>query len=86
MSEALINPKVIRWAIERAQIDEAGLVKPVGVKVEKINVWLTGEARPTFRQAQILANVLRVPLGYLYLDEPPEEVLPIPDLRAVNDR
>jgi Zn-dependent peptidase ImmA (M78 family) len=46
--------------------------------------WETGESRPTFRQAQKLAQSLHTPFGYLFLAEPPIEDLPLPDLRTVG--
>ena len=39
---------------------------------------------PTFLQAQDIARVLYVPLGYLYLQTPPVEKLPLADLRAAG--
>jgi Zn-dependent peptidase ImmA (M78 family) len=50
--------------------------------VEKLEAWGQGTERPTLRQAQELARKLRVPLGYLYLSNHPDETLPIPDLRT----
>ncbi|MCT7655415.1 ImmA/IrrE family metallo-endopeptidase [Oceanimonas sp. NS1] len=40
--------------------------------------------KPTFKQAQKLAKVMHVPMAYFYLHKPPEEKLPIPDLRTVE--
>ncbi len=57
-----------------------------------IDEWLFGEAPPTFRQAQKLANQLHVPFGYLFFTEPPEERLPAqitrtdPQIAETQDR
>ena len=59
------------------------VAKKVNVKPEAVEAWLTGDARPTFRQAQMLAAALHVPFGYFFLKTPPEDDLPIPDLRTV---
>jgi len=82
MAEALISPQVLRWARERARL-------PASVLAEKVSkrapLWEEGEARPTFLQAQKLAKLLHIPFGYLFLNEPPVETLPLPDLRTVGD-
>lgn len=57
----------------------------VKVDREKLLAWESGDARPTFRQAQNLAKALKVPFGALYLPSPPEERLPLPDLRTVGN-
>jgi Zn-dependent peptidase ImmA (M78 family) len=49
-----------------------------------VSQWLNGERLPTFRQAKLAAKKLRVPFGFLFLDEPPDETLPIPDFRTVD--
>jgi len=90
MNAALISPNVLRWARERSQLEPMDLAGITHVKPEKLLLWEQGETKPTFKQAQDLARVLHIPFGYLFLSKPPEETLPIPDLRTVgghaNDR
>lgn len=57
----------------------------LGLKPDRLDVWERGEAKPTFKQAQNLANVLRIPFGYLFLQQPPEEQFALPDLRTVGN-
>lgn len=45
-----------------------------------------GEKKPTLKQLEDFAHTLHVPLGYLFLAEPPREEMPIPMFRRVNDR
>ncbi len=84
MTVALISPVILRWARERAYLDHETLAKSARVKPEKIMLWEEGKEKPTFRQAQTLAKKLCIPLGFLFLPHPPEEKLPIPDLRTVG--
>ena len=83
--QAMIQHDILKWAIERAQISIEVLSQKLSVKADKIEKWLNGEAKPTFRQAQNLAEKLRIPFGYLFLSEPPREELPIPDFRTIRN-
>lgn len=85
MGQALINAEMLSWARERAGLSVSVLAEKLQQPVDKLHAWEDGETRPTFRQAQQLAQHARVPFGYLFLSEPPEEALPIPDLRTVGD-
>ncbi len=83
--QAMIQHDILRWALERAQISIEVLSKKLSVKADKIEKWLNGEAKPTFKQAQNLAEKLHIPFGYLFLSELPREELPIPDFRTIRN-
>lgn len=85
MTAALISPGVLRWARERAHLDHERLAKSAHVKPDKVVLWEEGKERPTITQAQSLAKALHIPFGFLFLPHPPEEKLPIPDLRTVGN-
>ncbi len=85
MTVALINPGILRWARERARIGPDRLAKSASVTPERILRWEEGIDKPTFKQAQEIARKLHIPFGYLFLSHPPEEKLPIPDLRRIGD-
>jgi Zn-dependent peptidase ImmA (M78 family) len=88
MVQALINPKMVAWARKRIQLTPEGLAGKLPVSIDKIKAWEDEDKReyPSFNQAIILSNKLHVPLGYLYLAEPPVENVPLPDLRTVANR
>jgi len=75
-----IRPEMLRWARERANLDIQRLVKPF----PKLESWEKGEAVPTLKQLEKLAKAVRVPVGYLFLPEPIEEKIPIPDFRTMG--
>ena len=81
-----LEPKILRWARERAGLDEATLAKKLGYKkVERVTAWeQTGEL--PYEKAELLAEKTHTPFGYLFLKEPPEDRLPIPDFRTPGDR
>ena len=85
MADALVTPALLTWARQRDGFhSEATLAQKLNVAVDKVVAWESGGAKPTFVQAQKLAKVTNTAFGYLFLDNPPQEVLPIPDLRTVK--
>jgi transcriptional regulator with XRE-family HTH domain len=82
---ALINPKMITWARERADFSVAELAEKLKIPEQKLSGWETGEALPTFTQAQKIAKILYIPFGYLYLPSPPKDEPNIPDLRTKKE-
>lgn len=82
MTEALISPEILRWARERAALSIAMVAEKLKVDTAKLLAWEDGSARPTFKQAERIATFFHIPFGFLFLPEPPEEKLPIPDLRT----
>lgn len=85
MVEALVNPSILAWARERAGFAVSEIAKKLDLKQEKVEAWEKGDKKPTFRQAQRFADKTYIPFGYLFLNEPPKEELPIPDLRTIGD-
>jgi Zn-dependent peptidase ImmA (M78 family) len=74
---------MLKWALDRAGLDSSQLGK--SYPAEKIQTWLSGAELPTIRQAQELANKLAIPLGYLCLNNPPEEKELLPDFRTIGN-
>ncbi len=77
-NEAFITPSVLEWAIKRAGVSAESIHK-------KAEQWVSGKARPTFKQAVDIAKTLQIPFGYLWLKEPPKEKEIIPDLRTIGN-
>lgn len=79
----ILQPSVLRWARERAGLDAAALAKKLGTKPERVAAWeQTGQV--PYKTAEKLAEKTYTPIGYLFLDTPPEDTLPIPDFRTVG--
>lgn len=83
---ANINPEMLSWAQDRAQLSIAMLANKLKVSEEKLQSWASGEKPLTFNQAQNFAQKTHVPFGYLFLTSPPEDELPLPDLRTVGGK
>ena len=82
MIRAPVKPELLRWARERAGVTQEDLAG----KFKKLPEWERGETRPTLKQLEKFAGAVRVPFGFLFLSEPPEERLPISDFRSVADK
>jgi Zn-dependent peptidase ImmA (M78 family)/transcriptional regulator with XRE-family HTH domain len=81
---AQINPNLIRWARERADLTLGMLATKLQTTEDKLNAWENGKKQITMRKAMELAEKTYIPFGYLFLKEQPLERLPIPDLRTVD--
>jgi len=54
------------------------------VKFKRLHEWESGETHPTVKQLEAFARTVHVPVGYLFLSQPPEEPAPIPDFRIFD--
>jgi len=73
---------MLQWARERAGHD-VGDLEP---RFPQLPVWERGEKQPTLKQLEAFAKATRTPIGFMFLPEPPEERLPIPDFRTAAHR
>jgi Zn-dependent peptidase ImmA (M78 family) len=76
-----INPDILTWAVKRAgyNVDDFIPVFP------EFKDWLDKNKKPTLRQLQNFARKVHVPFGYLFLQQPPKEELPIPFYRTTKN-
>jgi Zn-dependent peptidase ImmA (M78 family)/DNA-binding XRE family transcriptional regulator len=82
MTPKFITPSVLAWARKRAGLSIGDIAEKFGLEESLVVKWEQGEETPTFRQAQALARMLRVPFGYLFLSKPPRDRSPLPDFRT----
>lgn len=76
-----IAPALLHWAVERAGWDDEAAVD----RFPEYEEWVSGIRQPTLKQVEKFARATHAPFGQLFLDEPPDEPLPIPDLRTIRD-
>ncbi|EME75521.1 ImmA/IrrE family metallo-endopeptidase [Bacillus sonorensis] len=74
-----IKPELLKWAYNRT-IKQDKLHN----KFPKLDEWLNGNIKPTLKQLEEYANATSTPLGYLFLEKPPVEQLPIPHYRTID--
>lgn len=80
MTRVQVRPELIQWACDRAGSTVAALAE----RFPKLPEWLHKVTQPTFKQLEDFAKATHVPFGYFFLPKPPEEPVPIPDLRTVG--
>lgn len=76
-----VAPDLFLWAVERAGWDEQTLAR----RFPQFGEWVDGTRRPTLKQLQGFADATHTPFGMLFLDEPPVEEVPIPDMRTIRN-
>ncbi len=76
-----VRPELLRWARERAGFSAPSLAR----RFPKLAAWESREAQPTLKQLESFAKATYTPVGFLFLQEPPVEEVPIPDFRTVDN-
>jgi Zn-dependent peptidase ImmA (M78 family) len=80
MTRVTVSRDVLQWALERS-----GRVADVQRQFPKLTEWTRGVSAPTIAQLEKLAKATLTPLGYFFLEAPPEDRLPIPHFRTIGD-
>ena len=75
-----VNPEMLQWARERAGAERIALLE----RFPKLDAWERGEP-PTLKQLEAFSKATYTPIGYLFLQAPPVESVPIPDFRTVGN-
>ncbi len=82
MSRVPVADRMLGWARERAGRSTESLAG----RFPRLAAWEAGQAQPTLKQLEDFAAAVHVPVGYLFLREPPDESVPIPDFRTLEDK
>ncbi|WP_243859121.1 ImmA/IrrE family metallo-endopeptidase [Actinomyces sp. ZJ308] len=73
-----VRPPVLEWAQRRSGRADDDMRS----KFANWDQWLSEERQPRLAEVEAVAQFTHVPVGYLFLSEPPREELPIPDFRT----
>ncbi len=77
-----IKKEIYHWAFNESQKTE----EQIANKFPKINEWINGDTAPTFKQLESIANFLKIPFGYLFLETPPETDIMEVEFRSINNK
>ena len=76
-----VEPALITWAHQRSGINLDDLRR----RFPKLEDWERGKVSPTLKQLETFARATHTPVGFLFLETPPHEEVPIPDYRTIAD-
>jgi Zn-dependent peptidase ImmA (M78 family) len=77
-----VKTELLRWARNRAGFT----LDDLSSKFPKLEQWESGELQPTLKQIENYAKATYAAVGYFFLIDPPEELLPVPDFRTMAGR
>lgn len=73
-----ISPKTLVWATERSGLNVDSLFEIYPKALD----WIREESEPTVKQLESFAKKIHVPFGFLFLNTPPEEKIPVTFYRS----
>lgn len=78
MKTVEVNKQILNWAINRAGFETSEFLDNNPL----VKQWLYADKLPTIKQLEDFSRKVYIPFGYLLLDTPPVEQLPIPYFRT----
>lgn len=81
MTRVTVSSEVLSWAIVRS----GRSLHDLRQRFPKLSEWQRGRGQPTLKQLEAFAHATGAPLGFLFLERPPEERLPIPHFRTARE-
>ena len=83
LPEKWANPDILTWARTRMGLRPEQVESLAGISAERIIKWEKAKSAPSLSDLQNLAGIYDCPVGYFFLDSPPEEKQPL-DFRGLT--
>lgn len=80
---ALATPALIEWARRKAGLSHDQIAKKLHVTPERVSAWESGTLKPTVNQLRNFGRIVKRPLAFFYLPEPPHDFDAIRDFRRL---
>jgi Zn-dependent peptidase ImmA (M78 family)/DNA-binding XRE family transcriptional regulator len=80
---ALATPTLIEWARRKAGLSHDQVAKKLQVTPERVSAWESGTLKPTVTQLRNFGRIVKRPLAFFYLPEPPHDFDAIRDFRRL---
>ncbi|MDO9533841.1 MAG: XRE family transcriptional regulator [Bacillota bacterium] len=82
---ANVNPDILVWARQTAGYSLEEAAYKIGMSIERLQAWESGNEKPTLRQLRIAGRVYRRPSALFYRHTTPEQPQTLPDFRLLSD-
>ena len=73
-----ISPSILDWVWQQVDATSSAKAK------DYLTKWRNGEQTPTFNQIEEVSRITSIPLGYFFLDTPPEENTKFVEYRTID--
>lgn len=73
------------WARKTSGLSIEEAAKKLGIKLDRLESWESGDLLPTVTQLDSVANIYKRPVAIFFLVEPPEDSRPPKDFRRLPD-
>jgi len=73
LPERWANPEILRWGRTRMGLKPEQVESLAGIAADRIKAWEHAAEAPSLSDLQNLAEIYDCPVGYFFLDSPPEE-------------
>ena len=74
-----VSKEILEWVMECVRLE----ILPTQI-VNYLNSWLSGDKTPTYNQIEKVSKATGIPLGYFFLQTPPEEDVSLLNYRTVD--
>lgn len=82
LPEKWANPALLRWARVQIGLTPEDVKARAKIPAERVAAWEGGKEAPTLADLEVLADLYVCPVGYFFLDSPPDVRLPL-DFRGL---
>jgi Zn-dependent peptidase ImmA (M78 family)/DNA-binding XRE family transcriptional regulator len=79
------NPDILVWARQTTGYSLEEAAHKIGVSIERLQAWESGDEKPTLRQLREAGRVYRRPSALFYRQTTPEQPQSLPDFRLLPD-
>jgi Zn-dependent peptidase ImmA (M78 family) len=81
MKRVEVKPELFVWARKRARLNAKALAR----RFPHLETWENGSVNPTLKQLEDFSKATFTPIGFLFLQKPPVEHVPISDFRRIDN-
>jgi len=81
-----VAPDILKWVITSSGWSDDELSKKLKINPNNFSKWINGDIKPTLKQLEDLAKIVKRPLAVFFLTEPPKERALPKDYRMLPEK